>query len=153
MQTSHHARAVLAVPGLIGALCCWAVGGCATSQGNEPVGTTSASITVSSLSCGSSLSAQQTASASEYPSYASATCANLVMSGGEWAGSIVADRTGDMTISTKGANDFAFMLKWQLPDHQDLDLVQAALDLAHTPVQPLKPLHFPDKMTRRLLGA
>ncbi len=48
-------------------------------------------------------------------------------------------------------NDFALMLQWQLPDDPDLDLVQAALELAHTPVQPLRPHHFPDQVTRELL--
>ena len=27
-------------------------------------------------------------------------------------------------------NDFSFMLRWQLPDRADLDLVQAALELS-----------------------
>ena len=49
-------------------------------------------------------------------------------------------------------NDFSFMLKWQLPDRGDLDLVQAALELSHTPVGPLRPLSFPDKVTRQLLA-
>ncbi len=49
-------------------------------------------------------------------------------------------------------NDFSFMLKWQLPDRPDLDLVQAALELSHTPVGPLRPLSFPDKVTRLLLA-
>ena len=48
-------------------------------------------------------------------------------------------------------NDFSFMLSWQLPDRADLDLVQAALELSHTPVGPLRPLSFPDKVTRQLL--
>jgi hypothetical protein len=48
-------------------------------------------------------------------------------------------------------NDFSFLLKWQLQGRQDIDLVQAALELAHTPVGPLRPLSFPDKMTRQLL--
>ena len=50
-------------------------------------------------------------------------------------------------------NDFSFMLKWQLPDRGDLDLVQAALELSHTPVGPLRPLSFPDKVTRQLLAS
>jgi hypothetical protein len=49
-------------------------------------------------------------------------------------------------------NDFAFMLQWQLPDDPGLDLVAAALELAHTPVQPLRPHHFPDQVTRELLA-
>ena len=49
-------------------------------------------------------------------------------------------------------NDFAFMLQWQLPDGPDLALVAAALELAHTPVQPLQPQHFPDQVTRELLA-
>ena len=48
-------------------------------------------------------------------------------------------------------NDFAYLLKWQLHDQQDLALVQAALELAHTPVGPLRPLGFPDKVARQLL--
>ena len=48
-------------------------------------------------------------------------------------------------------NDFSFMLKWQMPDRADLDLVQVALGLSHTPVGPLRPLSFPDKVTRQLL--
>ena len=36
-------------------------------------------------------------------------------------------------------NDFSFMLRWQLPDRPDLDLLQAALELSHTPVRPLRP--------------
>jgi hypothetical protein len=49
-------------------------------------------------------------------------------------------------------NDLAYMLGWQLHGQQDLDLVQAALELAHTPVGPLRPLSFPDKVTRQLLA-
>ena len=49
-------------------------------------------------------------------------------------------------------NDFSFMLRWQLPDRPDLDFVQAALELAHTPVGPLRPTSFPDKVTRQLLA-
>ena len=48
-------------------------------------------------------------------------------------------------------NDFSFMLRWQLPDGGDLDLIQAALELSHTPVGPLRPTSFPDKVTRQLL--
>jgi hypothetical protein len=48
-------------------------------------------------------------------------------------------------------NDFSLMLKWQLQGRQDIDLVQAALELAHTPVAPLRPLGFPDKVTWQLL--
>lgn len=48
-------------------------------------------------------------------------------------------------------NDFSFMLKWQLPDRPELDLVRAALELSHTPVGPLRPTSFPDKVTRQLL--
>jgi len=49
-------------------------------------------------------------------------------------------------------NDFSFMLRWQLPDCPDLDLVQAALELSHTPVRPLGRLGFPDKVARELLA-
>lgn len=48
-------------------------------------------------------------------------------------------------------NDFAHMLRWQLADRPDLDLVAAALELAHTPVRPLRPHHFPDAATCALL--
>ena len=48
-------------------------------------------------------------------------------------------------------NDFSFMLRWQLQDQREVDLVQAALELAHTPVGPLRPTPFPDKVTRTLL--
>ena len=48
-------------------------------------------------------------------------------------------------------NDFSFMLRCQLQDKREVDLVQAALELAHTPVGPLRPTHFPDKLTRTLL--
>jgi hypothetical protein len=50
-------------------------------------------------------------------------------------------------------NDFSLMLRYQLHSQRDPDLVQAALELAHTPVGPLRPLSFPDKVTRRLLEA
>jgi len=49
-------------------------------------------------------------------------------------------------------NDFSFMLQWQLPNRPNLDLLQAALDLSHTPVRPLGRLGFPDKVTRELLA-
>jgi hypothetical protein len=48
-------------------------------------------------------------------------------------------------------NDFSFMLRYQLHGQTDLDLVQTALELAHTPVGPLRPTHFPDRLTRQLL--
>jgi len=48
-------------------------------------------------------------------------------------------------------NDFADMLRWQLHGQEDLDLVQVAIGLARTPVRPLRPLGFPDKVTRQLL--
>ena len=38
------------------------------------------------------------------------------------------------------------------PTVRNLDLVQAALELSHTPVGPLRPLSFPDKVTRLLLA-
>jgi len=49
-------------------------------------------------------------------------------------------------------NDFADKLRWQLHGQEDLDLVQEAIELAHTPVRPLWPLGFPDKVTRQLLA-
>lgn len=50
-------------------------------------------------------------------------------------------------------NDFAHMLQWQLPDRPDLDLLAAALDLAHTPVQVSRQGFFPDKVAREMLGS
>ena len=48
--------------------------------------------------------------------------------------------------------DFSFMLRWQLPDRPDLDLVRAALELAHTPVAAsTRRAFFPDQLTRQLL--
>jgi len=49
-------------------------------------------------------------------------------------------------------NDFSFMLQWQLPDRPNLDLLQAALELSHTPVRPLGRAGFPDRVTRKLLA-
>jgi hypothetical protein len=49
-------------------------------------------------------------------------------------------------------NDFSFLLKWQLQGRQEIDLVEEALRLSRTPVQPLRPTGFPDKVTRQLLG-
>jgi hypothetical protein len=49
-------------------------------------------------------------------------------------------------------NDFVNMLRWQLHVQEDLDLVQEAIRLAHTPVGPLRPVSFPDKVTRQLLA-
>ena len=48
-------------------------------------------------------------------------------------------------------NDFSFLLKWQLQGRQEIDLVEEALRLSRTPVQPLRPMGFPDKVTRQLL--
>ena len=50
-------------------------------------------------------------------------------------------------------NDFVNMLRWQLHGQEDLDLVQEAVELAHTPVGPLRPVSFPDKVTRQLLAS
>ena len=49
-------------------------------------------------------------------------------------------------------NDFSFMLQWQLSGRPPVDLVQAALELSHTPVRPLGRLGFPDRVTRELLA-
>ena len=49
-------------------------------------------------------------------------------------------------------NDFTHMLQWQLSDGPGIDLVQASLELSHTPVGPLRPTPFPDRVTRRLLA-
>lgn len=49
-------------------------------------------------------------------------------------------------------NDFSFMLQWQLLDRPNLDLMQAALALSHTPVRPLGRAGFPDRVTRELLA-
>lgn len=64
---------------------------------------------------------------------------------------VIAKATDRSLLGT--LNDFALMLQRQLPDRSDLNLVQASLELSHTPVQPLRPLHFPDQVTRELLGA
>jgi hypothetical protein len=48
--------------------------------------------------------------------------------------------------------DFSHLLQWLLPERPGLDLVQAAVELSHTPVQPLGRLGFPDKVTRELLA-
>ena len=44
------------------------------------------------------------------------------------------------------------MLQWQLSGRRAVDLVQAALELSHTPVRPLGHLGFPDRVTRGLLA-
>ena len=49
-------------------------------------------------------------------------------------------------------NDFNHMLQWQLPDRPDLDLVRIAIELSRTPVGPLRPTPFPDRVTRELLA-
>jgi hypothetical protein len=49
-------------------------------------------------------------------------------------------------------NDFTHMLQWQLPDDPGIDLVRASLELSHTPVGPLRPTPFPDRVTRQLLA-
>jgi hypothetical protein len=49
-------------------------------------------------------------------------------------------------------NDFSLMLHYQLHGQAEVDLVQAALRLAHSPVGPLRPASFPDKVTRQLLA-
>lgn len=48
-------------------------------------------------------------------------------------------------------NDFSNMLWHSLQQHPDMPLLDAALFLARTPVQPLRPNHWPDKVTRLLL--
>ena len=47
--------------------------------------------------------------------------------------------------------DFSLLLKWQLQGRREIDLVEEALRLSRTPVQPLRPTGFPDKVTRQLL--
>lgn len=49
-------------------------------------------------------------------------------------------------------NDFTHQLQWQLPDDPGLDLIAAAVDLAHTPVQVSRRGFFPDQVTRELLA-
>ena len=50
-------------------------------------------------------------------------------------------------------NDFANLLRWQLHGQHDPDLVQAALELAHTPMAAsTRQAFFPDQLTRQLLG-
>jgi hypothetical protein len=48
-------------------------------------------------------------------------------------------------------NDFSFMLRYPLRGQADSDLLQTALELGHAPVGPLRPTHFPDRLTRQLL--
>jgi hypothetical protein len=49
-------------------------------------------------------------------------------------------------------NDFANLLRWQLHGQLDSDLVQAAVELAHTPVAASSRQAFiPDQLTRQLL--
>jgi hypothetical protein len=50
-------------------------------------------------------------------------------------------------------SDFTHMLQWQLSGRPEVDLVVVALELSHTPVGPLRPSHFPDRVTRDLLAA
>ncbi len=48
--------------------------------------------------------------------------------------------------------DFANLLGWQLQGQADPDLVQAAVELAHTPMAAsTRQAFFPDQLTRRLL--
>jgi hypothetical protein len=49
-------------------------------------------------------------------------------------------------------NDFSNTLWYHVQRHPQEGLVDLALFLAHTPVQPLRPEHWPDKVTRRLLS-
>jgi hypothetical protein len=60
-------------------------------------------------------------------------------------------RTNDRSLLGT-LNDFAFMLQWQFPDNSGLDLVAAALALAHTPVHAARKSFFPDQVTRELLA-
>ena len=49
-------------------------------------------------------------------------------------------------------NDFANLLGWQLQGQTDPDLVQAAVELAHTPMAAsTRQAYFPDQLTRQLL--
>jgi hypothetical protein len=49
-------------------------------------------------------------------------------------------------------NDFANLLGWQLQGQADPDLVQAAVELAHTPMAAsTRQAFFPDQLTRQLL--
>ena len=48
--------------------------------------------------------------------------------------------------------DFANLLGWQLQGQTDPDLVQAAVELAHTPMAAAtRQAYFPDQLTRQLL--
>jgi len=49
-------------------------------------------------------------------------------------------------------NDFAFMLWHRLQDQHAPNLLDAALWLSRSPVRPLHPAAFPDKVTRSLFG-
>jgi len=66
---------------------------------------------------------------------------------------VIAKTNNRSLLGTLG--DFSNMLWHHLngrPDpNMDVDLVDVSIWLAHTPVQPLRPSHFPDKVTRQLL--
>jgi hypothetical protein len=50
-------------------------------------------------------------------------------------------------------NDFANLLRWQLHGQGDPDLIQAAVELSHTPVAAsTRQAFFPDQLTRQLLA-
>jgi hypothetical protein len=48
-------------------------------------------------------------------------------------------------------SDFSNMLWYHMQRHDEVDLVEMALRLAHSPAQRLRPSHFPDQVTRMLL--
>ncbi len=50
-------------------------------------------------------------------------------------------------------NDFANLLGWQLQGQADPDLVQAAVELAHTSMAAsARQAYFPDQLTRQLVA-
>jgi len=63
------------------------------------------------------------------------------------------DRAGQRSLPARHPERLHSHAAVELPDRSDLDLVQAALELAHTPLRPLRPHHFPDQVTRELLGS
>ena len=65
-------------------------------------------------------------------------------------GAVIAKTNSRSHLGT--LTDFANLLGWQLQGQADPDLVQAAVELAHTPMAAsTRQAFFPDQLTRRLL--
>jgi len=62
---------------------------------------------------------------------------------------VIAKPTNRSLLGT--LNDYSNMLGYWMQDRDEVDLVEMALRLAQSPVQPLRPSHFPDQVTRMLL--